>query len=117
MGNRSRVRRRPRTQTDRLIRRVDNLAETVAIAAGGQMLAMPTYTTEQSGQRQDARDTGQTGRQEARQDKADCSVVSPNCPPASVCVSRRSVTASTTFSRCSARCVNSIVSSAMGSPL
>ena len=46
MGNRSRVRRRPRTQTDRLIRRVDNLAETVAIAAGGQMLAMPTYATE-----------------------------------------------------------------------
>ena len=45
---------------------------TVAIAAGGQLLAAPTYATEQSGQRQDARDTRQTGRQEARQDKADC---------------------------------------------
>ena len=45
---------------------------TVAIAAGVQMLAAPTYATEQSGQRQDARDTRQTGRQEARQEKADC---------------------------------------------
>ncbi|MBP6734460.1 MAG: hypothetical protein KA142_07205 [Chromatiaceae bacterium] len=45
---------------------------TAAIAAGVQMMSAPTYATEQSGQRQDARDTRQTGRQDARQEKADC---------------------------------------------
>jgi hypothetical protein len=45
---------------------------TLAIAASVQWVSVPAYATEQSQQRQEARDTKQTGRQDARQEKAEC---------------------------------------------
>ena len=44
----------------------------LAIAAGVQLVSVPTYATEQGQQRQEARDTKQTGRQGARDTKAEC---------------------------------------------
>jgi len=45
---------------------------TLAIAAGVQSVSVPAYATEQGQQRQEARDTKQTGRQDAREEKAEC---------------------------------------------
>jgi hypothetical protein len=45
---------------------------TLVITAGVQLGSLPAYATEQSEQRQDARDTKQTGRQDARQEKVEC---------------------------------------------
>ena len=43
------------------------------IAAGAQWVSVPAYAaTEQGEQRQEARDTKQTGRQDAREEKAEC---------------------------------------------
>lgn len=44
----------------------------LVITAGMQWASVPAYATEQSQQRKGARDTRQTGRQEARQQKAEC---------------------------------------------
>ena len=46
---------------------------TLAIAAGVQWVSAPAYAaTEQGAQRQEARETKQTGRQEGREEKAEC---------------------------------------------
>ena len=45
---------------------------TLAIAAGVQRISVPAYATEQGQQRQEARDTKQTGRQGSREAKAEC---------------------------------------------
>ena len=44
----------------------------VAIVASVQLVSVPAYATEQGQQRQEARDTKQTGRQDAREQKAEC---------------------------------------------
>ena len=44
----------------------------LAIAAGVQWMSVPAYATEQGEQRREARDTKQTGRQDAREEKAEC---------------------------------------------
>ncbi|MEF8719175.1 MAG: hypothetical protein V5B44_16215 [Candidatus Accumulibacter necessarius] len=44
----------------------------LAIAAGVQLMPGPAYATEQGQQRQEARDTKQTGRQDSREEKAAC---------------------------------------------
>ena len=44
----------------------------VAIVASVQFVSVPAYATEQGQQRQEARDTKQTGRQDAREQKAEC---------------------------------------------
>ena len=44
----------------------------LVIAAGLQWTSVPAYATERGEERKDARDTKQTGREEAKEQKAEC---------------------------------------------
>ena len=44
----------------------------LVITAGPQWTLIPAYATERGEERKDARDTKQTGREEAREQKAEC---------------------------------------------
>jgi uncharacterized low-complexity protein len=55
-----------------IIKKLSTAVAILAVAAGAQLVSVPADATEQSQQRQEARDTKQTGRQDARAEKAAC---------------------------------------------